>query len=70
MMAEMLTRITYPTGDIASSPGEPNNYTAYQEVEGTISPAPPPILNMGPNQGESFTNTYVYTITIRSGTVF
>lgn len=68
MMAEMLTTITYPTGGHSQFTWEPNNYTTNQELETTISQSPN--LDLAPNQGDNFKNSYTLTFTIDQAQYF
>ncbi|HXB05651.1 MAG TPA: hypothetical protein VNW04_01010, partial [Puia sp.] len=66
MMAEMLTKVTYPTGGFSQFSWEPNNYPAYQETFGQVFAQP--TLDLDP-AAESRTDT-VYTFTITQAQFF
>jgi YD repeat-containing protein len=68
MTAEMLTKITYPTGGYSEFAWEPNNYTTNQELETTIYQAPN--LDLAPNSGPNVSDTFNYTFTIDQAQYF
>jgi hypothetical protein len=63
MMAEMLTRITYPTGGYSQFTYEPNSYISYQQEFGAVGVNPSLYLTADQS---NFTNTYSDTFTIAS----